>query len=38
MFVEKWMTPNPLAVQPEATVSFVAMEMSRRKFRHFPVS
>ena len=38
MFVEKWMTPNPLTVQPEATVSFVAMEMSRRKFRHFPVA
>jgi acetoin utilization protein AcuB len=38
MFVEKWMTPNPLTVQPEATVSFVAMEMARRKFRHFPVA
>jgi len=38
MFVERWMTPNPLTIQPEATVSFVAMEMSRRKFRHFPVA
>ena len=38
MFVEKWMTPNPLTIQPEATISFVAMEMSRRKFRHFPVA
>jgi acetoin utilization protein AcuB len=37
MFVEKWMTPNPLTIQPEATISFVAMEMNRRKFRHFPV-
>jgi acetoin utilization protein AcuB len=31
------MTPNPLTIQPKATISFVAMEMSRRKFRHFPV-
>jgi len=38
MFVEKWMTPNPLTIQPEATISFVAMEMNRRKFRHFPVA
>ena len=38
MFVEKWMTPNPLTVQPEAAVSFVAMEMSRHKFRHFPIA
>jgi CBS domain-containing protein len=38
MFVEKWMTPNPLTIQPEATISFVAMEMNRRKFRHLPVA
>lgn len=38
MFVEKWMTPNPRTVQPEASISFVAMEMNRRKFRHFPVT
>src|SRR5215470_7171278 len=38
MFVEKWMAQNPLTIQPEATVSFVAMEMNRRKFRHFPVA
>ena len=37
MFVEKWMTPNPDTVPPEASISFVAMEMNRRKFRHFPV-
>lgn len=37
MFVEKWMTPNPKSVQPEASISFVAMEMNRFKFRHFPV-
>ena len=38
MFVEKWMTPNPKTVQPDASISFVAMEMNRRKFRHFPVT
>jgi acetoin utilization protein AcuB len=38
MFVEKWMTPNPSTVPPEASISFVAMEMNRRKFRHFPVA
>jgi acetoin utilization protein AcuB len=38
MFVEKWMTLNPLTIQPDATISFVAMEMNRRKFRHFPVA
>lgn len=38
MFVEKWMTPNPRTVQPDASISFVAMEMNRRKFRHFPVT
>jgi len=37
MFVEKWMTPNPFTVQPEVTVSYVAVQMDRRKFRHFPV-
>jgi acetoin utilization protein AcuB len=38
MFVEKWMTPNPETVLADATISFVAMEMNRRKFRHFPVA
>lgn len=38
MFVEKWMTPNPQTVPPEASISLVAMEMSRCKFRHFPVA
>jgi acetoin utilization protein AcuB len=37
MFVEKWMTPDPYTVPPEMTVSAAALEMSRRKFRHFPV-
>jgi len=38
MFVEKWMTPSPQTILPEASISFVAMEMSRLKFRHFPVA
>jgi len=37
MFVEKWMTPSPLTVSPEETISAVALQMSRRKLRHFPV-
>lgn len=37
MFVEKWMTPEPATVQPDETISTVALEMNRRKFRHFPV-
>jgi acetoin utilization protein AcuB len=37
MFVEKWMTPEPATVQPDETISAVALEMNRRKFRHFPV-
>ncbi len=37
MFVEKWMTPDPVTVQPDETISSVALEMNRRKIRHFPV-
>jgi acetoin utilization protein AcuB len=37
MFVEKWMTRDPVTVTPDATLSSVAMEMTRRRFRHFPV-
>jgi acetoin utilization protein AcuB len=37
MFVEKWMTHDPVTVAPDATVSSVAIEMNRRRFRHFPV-
>jgi acetoin utilization protein AcuB len=37
VFVEKWMTQNPLTVSPDATISLVAMEMNRHKFRHYPV-
>lgn len=37
MFVERWMTLDPQTIPPEMTISAVALEMSRRKFRHFPV-
>ena len=37
MFVEKWMTPDPQTIPPDMTISEVALEMSRCKFRHFPV-
>jgi acetoin utilization protein AcuB len=37
MFVEKWMTPNPVSLPPETTISKVALEMNRCKFRHFPI-
>ena len=37
MFVEKWMTRDPVTVAPDATLSAVAMEMNRLRFRHFPV-
>ncbi|MBM4298986.1 MAG: CBS domain-containing protein, partial [Deltaproteobacteria bacterium] len=37
MFVEKWMTPEPQTIAPDMTISAVALEMNRRKFRHFPV-
>ena len=38
MFVEKWMTCEPQTVPPDTTISAVALEMNRRKFRHFPVA
>jgi acetoin utilization protein AcuB len=37
MFVEKWMTAEPQTIPPDMTISTVALEMSRCKFRHFPV-
>jgi acetoin utilization protein AcuB len=37
MFVERWMTPDPVTLRPDTTISQVALEMSRRKFRHFPI-
>ncbi|HTN71618.1 MAG TPA: CBS and ACT domain-containing protein [Methylomirabilota bacterium] len=38
MFVEKWMTPDPFTLSPDAPISVAAMEMGRRKFRHIPVA
>jgi acetoin utilization protein AcuB len=37
MFVERWMTPDPFTLPPDATISKVALEMGRHKFRHFPI-
>jgi acetoin utilization protein AcuB len=31
------MTPEPATLPPDTTISRVALEMSRRKFRHFPI-
>jgi acetoin utilization protein AcuB len=38
MFVESWMTPDPITLPPSATISEAAMEMGRRKFRHILVA
>jgi acetoin utilization protein AcuB len=38
MFVEQWMTPDPVTLPPNATISFAAMEMRKRKFRHLPIA
>lgn len=38
MFVGKWMTADPVTLPPNTTISQVALEMSRRKFRHFPIT
>lgn len=38
MFVENWMTPDPVTLPPSATISEAAMEMSRCKFRHILVA
>lgn len=37
MFVEKWMSPNPVTVPPQTTISAAALQMSRHKFRHLLV-
>jgi acetoin utilization protein AcuB len=31
------MTPDPVTLSPDTTISRVALEMSRLKFRHFPI-
>lgn len=38
MFVENWMTPDPITLPPSATISEAAIEMGRRKFRHILVA
>jgi len=38
MFVEKWMTPDPVTLSPDMTISAAAVEMGRHKFRHIPVA
>jgi acetoin utilization protein AcuB len=38
MFVENWMTPNPITLPPQTTISAAALEMSRHKFRHLLIA
>ena len=38
MFVENWMTPDPLTVPPTMTISAAALFMGRHKFRHLLVA
>lgn len=38
MFVEKWMTPDPLTVPPAMTISAAALQMGQHKFRHLLVA
>lgn len=38
MFVGMWMTPDPFTVAPDATISFAAMEMRRRRVRRLLVA
>jgi len=38
MFVENWMTPDPLTVPPATTISAAALLMGRHKFRHMLVA
>lgn len=38
MFVENWMTPDPVTLPPSATISEAAIEMGRHRFRHIPVA
>jgi len=37
MFVEKWMNAEVVTITPDTTISAAALEMNRRKFRHFPI-
>lgn len=38
MFVEQWMTPDPVTVPPSTTISAAALQMGRHKFRHILVA
>ena len=38
MFVEKWMTENPVTLPPDITISAAAIEMASHRFRHIPVA
>lgn len=38
MFVEHWMTPDPVTLPPTATIAAAAIEMGRHKFRHILVA
>lgn len=38
MFVENWMTPDPLTVAPALSISAAAQLMGRHKFRHLLIS
>jgi len=38
MFVEKWMTANPVTLTPDTTISSAAIQMGRHQFRHIPVA
>jgi acetoin utilization protein AcuB len=38
MFVENWMTPDPLTVPPEMTISAAALFMGQHKFHHLLIA
>lgn len=38
MFVEKWMTENPITLPPDMAISAAAVEMASHRFRHIPVA
>jgi len=38
MFVEKWMTEDPVTLPPDMAISAAAVEMASHRFRHLPVA
>ena len=38
MFVQRWMTPDPITIPPHMTISAAALEMGRHKFRHLLIA